>query len=273
MDDRIDAHYGRTGLPESIRAALRKAGKNLDRLTIDDLAPLEEFHIGGRPPTLALAKAAGIGPESRVIDLGCGVGGPARALAHWYHCRVTGLDLTRSFCEVARVLTRLTRLDTRVEIVRGNALAAPFRGASFDVAWMQHVSMNVEDKRGLFAEARRLLRPGGTLAFYEIMAGAEPVAHYPVPWARSTALSFLRPAREIEALLESLDYAKVEWNDRTESATEWFRGVLKRVSEQGPPPLSLVDLVGPDFPLMARNVLRNLEENRLVVVEAALARR
>lgn len=272
MDARVDAHYGRPGLVDSIRAALRNAGKDLDRLTIDDLEPLEEFHIGGRAATLALASAAGIRPDSTVVDLGCGIGGPARALAHRHHCRVAGLDLTRAFCEVARELTLRTHLDARIEIVRGNALAAPFRDASFDVAWMQHMSMNVPDKRALFAEARRLLRPGGTLAFYEILAGTAPLAHYPVPWARSEALSFLRSLTEIRALLESLGFAAIGWVDRTADAIGWFREVLQRVAEHGPPPLGVADLVGPEFPSMARNVRRNLEETRLVVVEAVLRR-
>lgn len=266
----VNSHYGQQGLRNGILSALESAGKNLNQLTIDDLTPLEEFHIGGRRATLDLAERAGISPASRVLDLGCGIGGPARALAHHFDCTVVGVDLTEEFCDVGRILTELTGLNDLITIHHGSALEIPADDNAFDVVWIQHLSMNIESKESLAAEVARVTRPGGTLALHEVAAGSHELVHYPVPWASSSELNFLLPAGDLEAIFAGSGFRTREWTDVTSASTEWFRGATRRLRDGEPLPLSLIDLMGDRFPLMTANLLRNLEEGRATVVRGVL---
>jgi ubiquinone/menaquinone biosynthesis C-methylase UbiE len=160
----VNQHYGRDDLARLLLEALAQAGKDIENLTVDDLGPIEEFHIGGRKSTFELASLTPINEDSRVLDLGCGIGGPARALAERFGCTVTGIDLTEEYCAAGATLTRLTGLADRVEIRHGSALDIPSAQGTFDLVWMQHVSMNIDDKDRLFGEIARVLRPRGRLA-------------------------------------------------------------------------------------------------------------
>ncbi len=159
----VHAHYSRKGLGASILEALEKAGKDVKALTLEDLAPIEEFHIGGRKPTPELGRLAGLSEGMQVVDVGCGIGGPARAMAHYFGCEVVGVDLTEEFCAAATLLNERTGLDRKVSIRHGSALALPLEDASVDVAWMQHVGMNIEDKVGLFKELGRVAAARGEI--------------------------------------------------------------------------------------------------------------
>jgi len=264
----VTDHYGRTDLTESILNALRAADIDVEHLSLDDLAPVEEFHIGGREATTELAQLAKIDRSDRVLDIGCGIGGPARALAAMYGCRVTGVDLTEPFCEAATELNRRTGLSDLIEIHHGSALDLPLADASIDVVWMQHVSMNIEDKAGLYCEARRVLVPEGRVAIYEILAGPGGEIHFPVPWARAREISFLATPQQLQQTLVDSGLQKRDWIDVTSEATSWFSNMLQRIAVEGSPPLSLATLMGADFSAMAQNVLRNLKEDRLRVVRA-----
>lgn len=180
---RICRHYSQPDLIGKLLSALERAGKDIDSLSRDDVAGFEEFHIRGRDATRELARLAGLQPEMEVLDIGCGIGGPARTLAAEFGCRVTGLDLVEEYCRAATVLTERLRLAERVRFHEGNALDMPFSAGSFDAAFMAHVSMNIEDKASLFRQVVRVLRPDGRLALYEICAGAVSPPHFPAPWA------------------------------------------------------------------------------------------
>ena len=156
-------------------------------------------------------------------------------------------------------------------IRQADACNLPFDGASFNLVWMQHVSMNIPDKARLYGESRRVLAENGRLALYEILAGPVSELHFPVPWARSADISHLATPEQLRKTLEQVEFCQVKWEDVTNESASWFRNVLNRIAEKGPPPLSLATIVGSDFPAMARNVLRNLEEDRLRVVRAILA--
>jgi SAM-dependent methyltransferase len=266
----MHAHYGREGLGASLLEALEKAGKNPDALTVEDLAQVDEFHLGGRKRTLELGRLAGLSKGMRVVDVGCGIGGPARALAHFFGCDVIGVDLIEEFCAAARLLNERTGLARAVDIRQGSALDLPLEDRSVDVAWMQHVGMNIEDKVALFKELARVLRSGGKLALYEVFAGPEGGLHLPVPWASSPELNFLVSPEEAQAVLEAAEFRIEVWNDVTGESTLWFQGALDKAREHGPPPLSLATLMGPEFPVKAGNVLRNLKEDRTRVVQAVL---
>ena len=191
MTANVERNYTRGGLQRKVLDAIVAAGFDPDNLHPDALTPAEEFHTFGRAATIDLAAAASIGESDRVIDVGSGLGGPARYLARERHCHVVGMDLTQELCDVATDLTRRVGLSDRVEIHQGNALGLPVADESFDVAWTQHVSMNIDDKAGFYAEMRRVLRPGGRLAFFDLLAGANKPIHFPVPWAEDATSSAL----------------------------------------------------------------------------------
>jgi SAM-dependent methyltransferase len=267
----LNSHYDSGDLTDRIRAALRAAGMG-EHPTIDDLAPLDQFHTGGKNATRQLADRAGLRAGQTVLDVGGGIGGPARTLASLYGCTVTVLDLTEAFCEAGASLTALTGFSDRVTFRHGNALAMPFSGRSFDVVWTQHSSMNIDDKGRLYVEAHRVLRPGGRLAFHEIMAGPVQPVHFPVPWARDPAISFLRPPGEVRSLLSQSGYTERVWDDVAASSLAWFQDWTGRPSPAGPSPLGLHLLLGPEFREMGRNMLRNLDEGRIAVVQAVFDR-
>jgi SAM-dependent methyltransferase len=264
----VAEHYAREDLGETILAALRAAGKDVDALTPDDLAPLDQFHVRGLEATEQLAELAALDARTRVLDVGCGIGGPARHLAAKHGCRVTGLDLTEEFCRVASMLAARTGLSERVEFRQGDALDMPFEDASFDVVWTQHASMNIADKDGLLAEMHRVLEPGGRLALYDILAGPGGPPHFPVPWAREPEISFLDAPEALRARLEALGLDILAWRDVTEPVTDWARTTRAKVAEHGPPPLGLHLVMGPDWGEMFGNVGRNLEEGRIAIYQA-----
>src|SRR4051794_38762215 len=181
---RVEAHYTRADLAERIDAALRAAGKEGPLLTPDDLAPLDQFHTGQKGATMRLAALAGIAAADRILDVGCGIGGPARLLAWLHGCRVVGLDLTPEFIRVAPRLTERTGLGDRVSFRQGSALAMPFADGEFDVVWAQNSSMNITDRDRLYGEIRRVLRTGGRFALQDVLAGPGGAPYYPTPFAR-----------------------------------------------------------------------------------------
>lgn len=166
----LNRHYGRADLLEAILAAVRATGKDPDALTPDDLAPIDQFHTRGKPATIELATLAGLRAGMRVLDVGGGIGGPARTLAAEFGCSVTVLDLTEAYVRTGEAITARLGLSDRVSFRHGSALALPFADGSFDAAWTQHSSMNVADKAQMYAEIRRVLRPGGIFALHEVMA-------------------------------------------------------------------------------------------------------
>jgi SAM-dependent methyltransferase len=213
--DRIARYWGREHLAEAILAALTARGASLDALTVDALAPVDQFHGGGKPVTVRLARLAAMRPGTRVLDVGGGFGGPARTLAVEFGCRVTGIDLTESYVRAATVLTARMGLEDRVTHQVGNALALPFPDGAFDLVWTQNSGMNIADKEALYAGFHRVLRPGGLLALQEPMAGpAQPVV-YPVMWARDASTSFLRPPDEMRAVIEAAGFRARAWEDMT----------------------------------------------------------
>lgn len=271
----VQSHYGQPGLASRLVSALEQAGKNPDALTRDDLAAFEEFHTRGRLATRELADLAGLQPGLHVLDIGSGIGGPARTLAAEFGCRVTGLDIVDAYCEAATMLTDRVGLGGQVRFQQGDALDMPFDDASFDAAIMEHASMNIDDKPALFRQIARVLRDGGRLALYEICAGAEPAPHYPAPWAGDETISFLATARELE---DSARAAGFEWllaRDLSSEARDWFRAMLDAAAarpKDTPHPLGLHLLMGPDTAEKVSNLLRNLDEDRVRVVQAVCIR-
>jgi SAM-dependent methyltransferase len=257
-------HYRGAGLIDRLRTALAALGPEDQPLTPERLSGLDQFHTRGLAATAELAKLAGITADTSVLDVGSGVGGPARFLAATYGCQVTGVDLSEAFVDAARYLTGRTGEGGLVSFQVGSALDLPFDSGRFDVVLLQHVAMNIADRARLYREIRRVLRPGGRFATFDVvLSGGEP--HYPVPWARTPDTSFLLTPAATREAIEVAGFRALEWRDDTETAKAWFA----QLRAAGPPPSPNLGVVmGPDFAQLAANLGRNLVEGRLGVLTA-----
>jgi ubiquinone/menaquinone biosynthesis C-methylase UbiE len=266
----VSAHYGRRDFEAAVLDALRAAGKDVNSLSADDLAPLTHFGGLGTQGSLALARLAGLGPGMEVLDLGSGLGGAARALATTFDCRVTGLDLTAECVRAANALTARVGLDDRVTFRQGNALDLPFADGSFDVVWTEQFAMHVADKERLYSQVHRVLRSGGRLAMREFLAGLVQPIHYPVPWAEDASISFLCSAEALRALLTAVWFTEVAWEDLTPT-------VVARPQFEGQAAVPSLptggELLHGESVLTVRKIMRdNLVENRVLLVQAVFQR-
>ena len=270
----VGEHYAHDGLAAAILAALHEAGKDPNSITAQDLTPVDQLHTRGKDATLELARLAGVTPEVRVLDVGSGLGGPARTLATEIGCSVEVLDVTEEFCRAGEMLTTRTGLGDLVTFRHASALDMPHPDASFDAVWMQHSSMNIADKERLYAEIHRVLRPAGHLALHEIMAGPVAPIQFPVPWARGQEISFLSPPEEVRALIAGIGFEESAWINETASALRWFRERLAAADAASGelPPLGLYLVLGAELGQMFRNLARNLREDRVVVVQGVFER-
>jgi MPBQ/MSBQ methyltransferase len=232
-----------------------------------DLAPLDEFHVRGRKATIELACDAGLELDMHVLDVGSGVGGPSRYIAQEIGCRVTGLDLTEEYCRAAQMLAMRIGLSDLVTYQQGDACALPFPDAAFDVVWTQHTAINISDKTTLYQEMFRVLKPGGTLAIYDILAGPVCPIHFPVPWASQPGDSHLVTAEELRPLLVKSGFTIESWKDTTDIALAWFSKVSKKIQQSGLWPLGIHVQLGAGFKVMAHNQRKNLEEGRIVLAQ------
>lgn len=265
---KVRDHYNATGLTDRIKSALATIAPEGEALTVAQLAPLDQFHTRGILATAELATAARLRPSMRVMDLGCGIGGPARYLASTFACMVTGVDLSPSFIDAAAYLTARTGLSDRVTFQAGDALHVPCEDASFDAVFLQHVAMNVEDRAGLYGEVRRILASGGKIAIFDLVLRDGDVV-YPAPWARDASTSFLLSEEDTREALEQAGFKAIFWRDDTKRALDWFETFKASAPSSA---LNLGLVIGPEFPVISRNLARNIRENRLGVLSAVLTR-
>jgi len=267
----ISNQYGPANLGENILTALKGGGKDTDALTRDDLAGSSEFHIGGRPSTIALAKLAGIKPGMQVIDLGSGLGGPATTLASEFGAEVTAVELSTPYHNAARLFAEKVGV-TGVTFINGSALDVPAEDESFDVVWMQHAQMNIEDKERLFAEIRRVLKPGGVLAWHGILRGSspEPVL-YPITWADTEDLSFLVDVEGFKALATDacLSLDEGTWTDMNQASLDFFKATKEKMDSLAPEKrLGLNLVMGPSTQEKLPNLVKSITSDRLAVYMA-----
>jgi ubiquinone/menaquinone biosynthesis C-methylase UbiE len=267
IEQRVAEHYTHGALEQVILDALRRSGKDLDRLAPTDLSPVDEFHIGGRQATTDFAAQLESRPGMALIDIGSGLGGASRYFAHEHNCRVTGIDLTEEYVRVAAALADHVGLGDRVTYRQGSALALPFDSRSFDGAYMLHVGMNIEDKAAAFAEIRRVLKPNGVFGIYDVMREQDGPLSYPVPWAFTEATSFVATAATYRRLLEAAGFAVRKERSRRAFAIEFFRQMRARAASDGPPPLGLHVLMGAPSAQKIANMIDNIERGLIAPTE------
>lgn len=255
------------GLYDRVKAVLEQALPGDASLDAATLAGLDQFHVGGLQATLALAERLAPGPRDRVLDVGAGLGGPARLLVQQFGCRVVGVDLTRDYLRLAAWLTQRRGLaEAPLTWIQANACALPFAPGSFDCVWTQHLAMAIADRTAYYLELSRVLRPGGRLALHDIVSvdGGQP--DFPVPWAGTAAASFLESTGQTRQGLAAAGFTLTDWHDRTAQALAWYAQQRANRDQQ----VDLRLIFGSDLAIMAGNLRRALQEGRVSVVEAIL---
>ena len=267
-ESEVSRHYTRGDLLARLEARLREDGCDPARPTFDALAPYDHFHGRGLEATEETADLLEASATDHVLDVGSGIGGPARYVARRFGCRVSGIDLTAEFCEVARHLTSLLGLEGRVSVRQGDALSMPFADAAFDGAYSMNVSMNIADKCALYRQIHRVLKPGARLVLSEVVQGPGGAPDYPTPWARTAASSFLATPAETRANLEASGFAVEGLRDTTEASFEYGARSRAVVAAGGQPPHRAVALIhGELAEEITANSGRALKERRALPME------
>jgi MPBQ/MSBQ methyltransferase len=271
LERAVARHYGRGDIAAAILDGLKAAGVDLDQLRPEDLAAVDEFHVGGRAASEEVLARLALDRDQHVLDIGCGIGGTARYMAQAFGCRVSGIDLTPEYIAAALVLNARTGLAERVGFQVASALALPFEDAAFDAAISFHVAMNIKDRAGLYGEAARVLKPQAPFCVYDVMRGQAGSVRYPTPWAETPETSHLTTPGDMQGLLEQAGFSVESVEDRSAAGIAFFHRRLAAAAE-GPPPVGLHLLLGPTARDKFENVLKGLEDGALAAV-AMIARR
>ena len=259
MDDAnaIAEHWGKGDVYGLILAALRKAGKNPDALTLEDLAPIDHYHARGFPATVELADRLTITSDDHILDIGCGLGGPARYFAARFRCKISGIDITPAFVDAARKLTGLVGMVSQVTFEQGDGQQLPYQAGAFDGAYTQHVTMNVADRTRFLGEAFRVLRPGAFFALSEHGLGRAGNPHFPLPWSMDDSGSWLITPSETRAVLEAVGF-----EDTGHKYLAAYKQGMELAARGASPVLGVHILAGESAPERVRNAARNIQENR-----------
>lgn len=261
-------HYTQGSLLEAFREGIKRLGKTVDNVTVQDLGPADEFHIGGRVATESLLDQLDIVSGHHVLDVGCGIGGSSRFAAQKYGCRVTGVDLTREYVETGNALCSWVGLSDQVSLEVDNATNLSNSSGTFDRAYMLHVGMNIADKEALASELHRVIKPGGKIGIYDIMKVDDGDLLLPLPWATEPEGSSVAPLATYKSALEKAGFHIVAERNRREFALEFFDQLQsKATNAEGPPPLGLHMLMGDTAPIKISNMLANVSRNVVAPIE------
>ncbi len=262
----VARHYGAQDLLEHIYKGLKAAGKNIDNLQPEDLAPVDEYHIGGRKATTHAVDKMSLNKDQHVLDIGCGIGGTARYIADNIGCKVTGIDLTPEYISIAKTLTDITGLSGKIAYEVASALAMPFESKSFDAAITIHVAMNIPEREALYSEIARVMKPGATLCIYDVMKISDEDFSFPVPWAESADTSHLTTPEDMRMLLTNAGFDLREVDDRTDFALNFFKRSLARIVDV-PPPLGIHLIIGSNAAKKLNNMQSNIQNGCIRVVQ------
>jgi len=264
----VARHYGSAGIAERVLAALREAKGADAAVTPENLAPFDHFHGRGVVATQEIADKLALQPGERVLDIGSGIGGPARWFAATYDVQVTGVDLTPEFCAAAETLIAATGLGDKVRILNGSALDLPVPDGAFEAAYSQNVIMNIADKKQFYREAFRALRPGGRLALSNLCAGPAGEPYFPVPWATTRDTSFLAPPDEMRADLLAAGFEIAAFHDITQEMREVQRRTRERIDKGDMPKIAVDIMMGERAREMQWNSIRTIDDGRGIAIEA-----
>jgi SAM-dependent methyltransferase len=268
MNESVATHYTQGQLLHRIISGLEAIGTTPESATVDDLAPVDEFHIGGRQASEDFIGQLGLSAYHHVLDVGCGLGGTSRFVASRFGCRVTGVDLTPEFISTGRSLCDWVGLSGQVELHQGDATAMPFADGSFDAVVMLHVGMNIPDKAALFAEVYRLVKPGAVFGIYDVMQTSDEVLAYPVPWSSSPDTSALATPEQYVELLGQAGFDLLKTRDRHKFAAEFFAETRRRMEAVGgSPPLGVHIAMGESASVKISNMVDNIAAGRISPVE------
>lgn len=265
--NRIHSYYSPNDLYNKIIDGLNKLDMDLSKITLDDLQPVDEFHIRGDTATKELIELAKFTPEMHILDVGCGIGGSTRRLSHETGCHVTGIDLSNEYIDTAKKLTQLLKMKERVTFRACSALELPFDDNSFDGIWSLQMNMNVENKKAWLEETYRVLKPGGRAIFYEVCGHKNTLLYFPVPWAQDDSMSFLVTPALFRDTITSAGFDIEIWSDKTELAKKAFANAKEPSGETNLPVLGVYLLVGEDIQAKAYNLHRNLEAECVSLIE------
>lgn len=263
MHSPIEQHYHQENLYEAIIAAFQNTGIEPKDITRQLLSAADEFHVRGREVTAELAQKTTLQPGMRVLDVGCGIGGPARFLAGEFGCHVTGIDLTPEYTRTAGLLSRLTSQEEQTNFIVADALQLPFEKESFDRVWTQHVQMNIADKKKFYQEIHRVLKPGGQFIYYDIFSANDEPIHFPVPWAGHSSLSHLITTADLKQLLNDTGFSFIERVDQTVAGIQFLEKLRARIQQQGLPEVSLKLVVNENFEEKFSNLYENFIEGKI----------
>lgn len=268
FEEKVATHYGHGNLTAAIRNGLEMLGITPEEASVEDLGPVDEFHIGGRAATINFFDQLGLSEASRVLDIGCGLGGAARFAAKSFGSQIEGIDLTPEYVETGGVLCQWVNLSEKINLSVASALSMPFENGDFDFAYMMHVGMNIEDKHALFEEVARVLKPGATLGIYDIMKSNDEDLDYPVPWASTAETSWLADPTAYRVALEENGFIVRQENNRRDFALDFF-STMKKANEgqKSPPPLGLHVLMQQSTAEKIPNMIANLQAGRIDPVE------
>lgn len=272
--DKISTHYSHGSLLAAIQTGLETQGIQAKDASVEDLGPVDEFHIGGRIASKHFLDQLEIFASQTLLDVGCGLGGSARFAAKTYGAKITGIDLTPEYVETGQVLCDWVGLSDRIKLQQGSALSLPFEDASLDGAFMMHVGMNIEDKDALMAQVSRVLKPGAKFGIYDIMRTNEEELVYPVPWATTSDTSWLSTPKDYQSTLESNGFVVAQQNNRRDFAMDFFAKMKATVKAAGgPPPLGLHVLMQQTTAEKIPNMVANLAANRISPIEMVAVKR
>jgi ubiquinone/menaquinone biosynthesis C-methylase UbiE len=268
MNNSIATHYTQGRLLERILSGLEAIGRTPGTVTVDDLAPVDEFHIGGRQASEDFIARLVLTADDHMLDIGCGLGGTSRFMASRFGCRVTGVDLTPEFIATGQTLNDWVGLSGQVELHQGDAAEMAFPDELFDGAVMLHVGMNIPDKGSLFNEVYRLIKPGAKFGIYDVMKTGDEELVYPVPWSGEPGTSALANQDQYKEALEQAGFRIISARDKREFAAEFFAETRRQMEQTGGvPPLGVHIAMGESAPAKIRNMVENIAAGRVSPVE------
>jgi len=260
----VQTHYHRDGLYEAIISILRQQGYALDHITRGDIAGADEFHVRGAAVSKELAAMVDL-RGLKVLDVGCGIGGPCRMLAEAFNCNVTGIDLNHEFIRTAKALSLLVKPNQQITFLQGDATSLPFEDNAFDAVWTQHVQMNIADKQKLYTEIHRVLKPGGYFLYYDILRKTDEEVTYPMPWADDLAISYLFTSGEMHAILTGLGFSLISSADQTKAGISFLENSFVKMEQSSSPMLNLSVLMGTSAKIKLTNLKEDLDKGILML--------